>query len=204
MCRPARPMTGGIARPSTPRRSSPPTSASRTRDFHADIKTRAKALGRRPEQVRILPGINPFIGSTEKEATDLLDELNALTQPDYSPHMLKRLIDLDLSGHDLDGPFPRHLLDASGERGASSRFHVVRGIIERDNPTIRQLPHRLAGARGHWVITGTPEKIADNIQHWFENGAADGFNVMSPGLAGGFDIFAGQVVPILRKRGLFR
>jgi hypothetical protein len=54
------------------------------------------------------------------------------------------------------------------------------------------------------VIAGLPEKIADNIQTWFENGAADGFNVMPPWLPGGFDVFAEHVVPILRKRGLFR
>lgn len=174
------------------------------RDFYADIKKRTKANGRRPEQLKVLPGISPFIGSTEKEAQDLHDEFNALTQPEYSIQMLKRLTDLDLSGYDLDGPFPRHLIDASGERGVHSRFQVVLGIIDRDKPTIRQLLHRLAGARGHWVLTGTPEKIADNIQHWFENGAADGFNVMPPWLNGGFDAFVEHVVPILRKRGLFR
>ena len=54
------------------------------------------------------------------------------------------------------------------------------------------------------MIAGPPEKIADNIQTWFENGAADGFNVMPPWLPDGFDIFAEQVVPILHKRGLFR
>jgi hypothetical protein len=37
-----------------------------------------------------------------------------------------------------------------------------------------------------------------------ENGAADGFNVMPPWLPGSFDVFAEQVVPILRKRGVFR
>jgi alkanesulfonate monooxygenase SsuD/methylene tetrahydromethanopterin reductase-like flavin-dependent oxidoreductase (luciferase family) len=77
-------------------------------------------------------------------------------------------------------------------------------IVDREKPTIRQLVKRLAGARGHWVIAGPPEKIADSIQTWFENGAADGFNVMPPWLPGGFDLFAEQVVPILRQRGLFR
>lgn len=62
---------------------------------------------------------------------------------------------------------------------------------------------RLAGARGHGVIAGPPETIADNIQTCFDNGAADGFNVMPPWLPGGFDLFAEQVVPILRKQGLF-
>ena len=64
--------------------------------------------------------------------------------------------------------------------------------------------HRLAGARGHRVVVGTPEQIADEIQTWHESGAADGFNVMPPWLHGGFDAFVDHVVPILRARGLFR
>jgi alkanesulfonate monooxygenase SsuD/methylene tetrahydromethanopterin reductase-like flavin-dependent oxidoreductase (luciferase family) len=91
------------------------------------------------------------------------------------------------------------LIDTNSARGVASRFKLVVDIVDREKPTIRQLMQRLAGARGHWVIAGPPEKIA-----WFESGAADGFNVMPPWLPGGFDIFAEQVVPILRKRGLFR
>ncbi|MZE72344.1 LLM class flavin-dependent oxidoreductase, partial [Streptomyces sp. SID5789] len=56
----------------------------------------------------------------------------------------------------------------------------------------------------HRVVAGTPEQVADQIQEWFEQGAADGFNVMPPWLPGGFDLFADQVVPLLRARGLFR
>ena len=96
------------------------------------------------------------------------------------------------------------MIDTNSARGVASRFKLVVDIVDRDKPTIRQLMQRLAGARGHWVIAGPPGKIADNIQAWFESGAADGFNVMPPWLPGGFDIFAEQVVPILRKRGLFR
>lgn len=78
------------------------------------------------------------------------------------------------------------------------------GIVERERPIIRQLLHQLAGARGHWTIAGTPEQVADLITEWFTTGAADGFNVMPPWLPGGFDTFVEQVVPILRRRGLFR
>jgi hypothetical protein len=42
------------------------------------------------------------------------------------------------------------------------------------------------------------------MQQWAEGGAADGFNVMPPYFTGGFDIFADEVLPILRRRGLFR
>ena len=173
-------------------------------EFYADIKRRAAAHGRNPDHVLILPGISPFIGSTEAEARALHDEFNELTQPEYSLDLLHRLLGVRLTTADLDSPVPRHLIDTTGERANASRFQVVLGIIEREKPTVRQLLHRLAGARGHRVVTGTPESIADQIQQWFEEGAADGFNVMPPWLTGGFDVFADEVVPILRRRGLFR
>jgi FMN-dependent oxidoreductase (nitrilotriacetate monooxygenase family) len=177
---------------------------SSAQEFYADIKKCAKAFDRNPEHVRILPGISPFIGSTTAEARRLQEQFDDLIQPEYSLTQLRQMVGVDFSGHDLDGPVPRHLIDSSGPRGAASRFQLVVDIIDRERPTIRQLMRRLAGGRGHWVIAGTPEEIADNIQIWFESGAADGFNVMPPWLTGGFDAFVEHVVPILRKRGLFR
>ncbi len=173
-------------------------------EFYSDIKTRAAALGRRPNHLRILPGISPFLGSTEAEAKRLEEEIDDLIQPAASLDQLKRMIGVDLSGHDLDGPVPRHIIDTNGPKGLASRFQLVVDIVDRENPTIRQLIRRLAGARGHRVVVGTPEHIANEIQSWFEQGAADGFNVMPPYLTGGFDNFVAEVVPILRMRGLFR
>jgi FMN-dependent oxidoreductase (nitrilotriacetate monooxygenase family) len=172
--------------------------------FYADVKARAARLGRNPRQLKILPGISPVIGSTTREAEELHDRLNHLTQPAYSLDVLRRLTGADLSSYDLDDPFPREVVDSSGERGASSRSQLVLDIVEREQPTIRQLMHRLAGARGHRVVVGTPEHVADEIQAWHEGGAADGFNVMPPWLTGGFEVFVEEVVPILRRRGLFR
>lgn len=173
-------------------------------EFYRDIKTRARRVGRAPHQIKVLPGISPVIGSTTREAEERHDELNALTQPAYSLEQLHRLTGADLSSYDLDGPFPRHVVDVRGDRAASSRSQLVLDIVDREQPTIRQLLHRLAGARGHRVVVGTPEHVADQMQDWYENGAADGFNVMPPWLTGGFDLFADEVIPILRKRGLFR
>ncbi|GHB45694.1 monooxygenase [Streptomyces viridiviolaceus] len=173
-------------------------------EFYADVKARAAALGRDPHQVIVLPGISPFIGSTEAEARALHEEFDELTQPAYSLQLLQRLLGLELSEEELDGPVPRALIETRGERGNGSRFQLVLDIIDREQPTVRGLLHRLAGARGHRVVAGTPEQIADEIQEWFEHGAADGFNIMPPWLTGGFDLFAEHVVPILRARGLFR
>lgn len=60
------------------------------------------------------------------------------------------------------------------------------------------------GGTGHRTIVGTPESIADDIEKWFLAGAADGFNLMPDVLPSGLEIFVDEVVPILRRRGLFR
>lgn len=62
----------------------------------------------------------------------------------------------------------------------------------------------MATARGYWTIVGTPVQVADQLQAWFENGAADGFNILPPVLPGSLDDFVNLVIPELQRRGLFR
>lgn len=172
--------------------------------FYRDIKARAARAGRRPEQLRILPGLCPFIGGTEAEARALQAHFDGLVQPAYALGQLKQLLGVDLSGHALDGPVPLEVFPAEETGGFTSRFRLVRDIVARENPTLRGLMNRLAGARGHFVMAGTPEQVADHIEAWAREGAADGFNIMPPWFPGGFERFAEGVLPILRRRGLFR
>jgi len=74
----------------------------------------------------------------------------------------------------------------------------------RENMSLRDVYNLMAAARGHWVLCGSAEHVADTLQLWFESQAADGFNVMPPFFPGGFDDFVDLVVPILQERGLFR
>jgi alkanesulfonate monooxygenase SsuD/methylene tetrahydromethanopterin reductase-like flavin-dependent oxidoreductase (luciferase family) len=74
----------------------------------------------------------------------------------------------------------------------------------REGLTVRQLIGRLGGGRGHRTFAGTPVQVADTIEHWFRNGAADGFNIMPAVLPSGLEVFVERVLPILRERGLFR
>jgi len=174
------------------------------RAFYDDVKAQAAALGRDPQHLKILPGLSPFIASTEAEARKLQEEFDDLIQPDYSLAQLRHFTGLDFSGYDLNGPFPRHLIDNHTPRGHTSRTQLIFDLVRREDLTLRQLIRRLAGARGHYVIASTPDKLANEIEAWFTTGAADGFNIMPPWLTGGIDIFIDEVVPILRKRRLFR
>jgi hypothetical protein len=69
---------------------------------------------------------------------------------------------------------------------------------------LRDLYNLTAAARGHWVVCGTPRKIADTLEEWFVERAADGFNILPAWFPGDFTDFVDRVVPELQRRGLFR
>ena len=172
-------------------------------EFYTALKTATAAAGRDPNHVKILPGVVPIIGSTEAEAARLAAEFEDLIVTDYALAQLSQLLSTDLTGYPLDGPLPalpgEHTIEAN-----QSRYKLIIDLARRDNLTIRQILVRLGGGRGHRVVAGTPEALADDLQAWFTTGAADGFNVMPPYLPGGLEDFVDHVVPELRRRRLFR
>ncbi|BCJ47149.1 monooxygenase [Actinoplanes ianthinogenes] len=172
--------------------------------FYADLKRRVVAAGREPDQVVILPGIVPVIGDTEAEARELDAELERLIAPEHALAQLSTILRIDPERLKLDEPLPADLPDEDEIEGMKSRYTLIVNWGRRENLTVRQLIGKLGGGRGHRTFTGTPVQIADTIQQYFENGAADGFNIMPAVLPSGIEAFATKVVPILQERGLFR
>jgi FMN-dependent oxidoreductase (nitrilotriacetate monooxygenase family) len=168
--------------------------------FYQRQKERLVAHGREADSLAIMPGFLPVIGRTFNEARDKLALLDGWTDPSNAMPLLAERLGHDLSGFDLDGPLPD--LPISDE--LQSRAKLLTDLARRENLTIRQLALRVAAGRGHHIILGTPLEIADRMQLWFEERAADGFNVMPPYFPGGLDDFCDLVVPILQERGLFR
>jgi FMN-dependent oxidoreductase (nitrilotriacetate monooxygenase family) len=175
-------------------------------EFYADLKRLAVEEGRSPEQVLILPGLSAMIAGTEEAAQRLARETNELTDPEVGRKRLSnRFGGHDFSHLPLDRPLAvEDFPDPSSVEAARSRTEVILNLVRRDKPTLRQLLGYLAGARGHYVTAGTPEQIADLIEDWFTDGAADGFNIMPPLLPVQLDAFSAEVIPILQRRGLFR
>ncbi len=174
--------------------------------FYRDLKQRTVAAGRSPDQILILPGLSPLIASTETEAKRTARELDELCNVEVG---VKRLGD-HFGGHDfshlpLDKPLrPEDFPDPAKNEAARSRSALIVDTVRRDGLTLRQLLATLAGARGHFVMAGTPEQVADHIEDWVDSGAADGFNLMPPILPAMLDAFTSEVLPILRRRGRFR
>lgn len=176
------------------------------REFYADLKKLVAAEGRPLDQALILPGLSPLIAPTEAEAQRMARELNDLTDPEIGRKRLSgRFGGHDFSHLPLDKPLSAEdFPNPDTVEAARSRTEVIVGLVKREKPTLRQLLAYLAGARGHYVTAGTPEQIADLMVEWFDDGAADGFNVMPPLLPSMLDVFVAEVIPILQRRGLFR
>lgn len=176
------------------------------REFYKDVKARMRKAGRREDQGLVLPGFSPALASTEEAAIKYRDELNALTDVEVGRKRLSgRFGGYDFSHLPLDTPLsPDDFPDPATVEAARSRTEVIIGLVRRERPTLRALLATLAGARGHYIFAGTPEQAADFMVKWFDEGCADGFNVMPPVLPAMLDVFAAEVIPILQKRGLFR
>lgn len=169
------------------------------RGFYQDIRKHRTASGRSPDDVLVLPGIFPVIGATKTEAEDKYAELQNLIQPDVALSLLETYLgDADLSGVDIDGPLP----DLPVSNSIRSRQALLTELARKEGLSVGALARRIAGARGHWQVIGTPEEIAGQIEDWTVSGAADGFMLLAPTFPEGQDDFIGTVVPLLRARGL--
>ncbi|MBM7652360.1 LLM class flavin-dependent oxidoreductase [Neobacillus cucumis] len=173
------------------------------REFYKDVKERVSKNGRNPNLVKILPGISFIIVNSEEEAREREAELAEFMNFNHSLIQLSNRIGVDLTSVSLDEPLP-NLPDIQEIQGHQSRTELIIQLARRENLTLKQLLIRLGGGRGHYTITGTPTRIADELEMWFLNGAADGFNIMPQLMNPDFERFVDFVIPELQRRKLFR
>jgi alkanesulfonate monooxygenase len=170
--------------------------------YFKEVKTRAQdKFGRNPDHLKVMPGLSCYIGRTEEEAKEKYDYQNSLMHPIVAREILSTVLGgVDLSSYDFDGPMP----ELPRGNSSHSTFDYVTGLAKRDNLTMRQIAQVVAGARAKLVMVGTPKSLADQMEQWYVEEAADGFNVMPPYLPGALNEFCELVIPELQRRNLFR
>ncbi len=80
----------------------------------------------------------------------------------------------DMAAFPLDAPVPDLPLPDTSHGFACTMLAKAR----RDGMTLRHLYNLTAAVRSHRVLCGTPETVADTLEQWFTEGAADGFNIL--------------------------
>jgi FMN-dependent oxidoreductase (nitrilotriacetate monooxygenase family) len=169
-------------------------------DFYRDVKERAVSFGRNPDEVLVFPGIAPIIGETPEEAERKYQEVAGLVTIENALNYLGRFFEHhDFSQYPLDEPFPE--LGDLGRNSFQSGTDKIKKNAREKGLTLREVALQSATPRSSFI--GTPSQVADQVQNWFESGAADGFMVAAA-VPHGIEEFVDLVVPILQERGLFR
>ncbi|RHW34728.1 FMN-dependent monooxygenase [Lysinibacillus yapensis] len=168
--------------------------------FYKDVKQRAAQFGRNPDEIVVLPGISPIIGDTEEEAEQKYQELANLVTIERALNYLGRYFDHhEFSQYPLDEAFPE--IGDIGDNSFRSTTVRIKQEAKEKNLTLRQVALRESTPRTDFI--GTPEKIANLVQEWFEQHGADGF-IIGVSVPKTLEDFVDKVVPILQQRGLYR
>ncbi|AMO49562.1 Nitrilotriacetate monooxygenase component A [Enterobacter sp. FY-07] len=168
--------------------------------FYRDVKTQLEQYGRRHDELHIFQGVSVIVGDSEEDAEQQYQTTAALVSIDDALNYLGRYFEHhDFSQYSLDEPFP-DIGDLGQNSFRSTTDEIKRNARER-HLTLRQVALESASPRPRF--SGTPQQVADGLQQWFENYAADGF-IIQGGTPDTFPRFVDNVVPLLQARGLFR
>ncbi|MEC2075304.1 LLM class flavin-dependent oxidoreductase [Metabacillus fastidiosus] len=171
------------------------------KQFYKKLKNKAIEYGRSPDEILIFPGISPIIGATEEEANLKYEQIANLVTIENALDYLGRFFDhFDFKQFPLEEPFPD--IGDIGKNNFQSTTDRIKQMAKEEDLTLREVALRVVSPKSSFV--GTPEEIADLLQTWVEEGAADGFMIGNAVLPDGLTDFIQYVLPILRERGLFR
>ena len=172
-------------------------------EFYSDIKYKAKLNGRDANDLIVAPAVYVVVAQSEREAEEKLHEIETLSTTIDALSLLSEVFNYDFSLHPLDEPLSDDILRSmTGLRGFLDRVVDLSG---KRNPTVQDfITHSGRGTVKELpVFVGSPNKIADQMAHWFNSKACDGFVVAATHVPGTYDDFCEMVVPELQSRGVF-
>ncbi|MEU1545788.1 NtaA/DmoA family FMN-dependent monooxygenase [Nocardia sp. NPDC005745] len=170
-----------------------------------ELRRRAADAGRAPDSVKLLPGLIVVLADSEAAARRRERELIDLIPDEVQLVNLAERLGLDPADLDLNAPFPwERIPDENTDGGSRGQRAVLLEYVRSSGADTRGAARLLASGSVHAKVVGGPEQVAGFIADWFSAGAVDGFNVMIDELPSGLVDFVDHVIPLLRRRGIFR
>lgn len=177
-------------------------------NFNREVRTRVIANGRRAEDLVVVPGLTIILGSTEEEARRQLQSRITLSgdTAQNGVEYVSRLLGIEPDKLHPDRQLTEEQLShpAPGFTRPIGFFRALTDLAREDNLTAEALGQRICLGFGHRLLVGTPESVADDLQSWFDSGAADGFTVHLNSAPEELPPIVEHLMPLLRKRGLTR
>ncbi|WP_067688606.1 NtaA/DmoA family FMN-dependent monooxygenase [Nocardia jejuensis] len=182
-------------------------------EFYADVKARALATGRSPDDIKILPMASFVLGDSEAEA---IEKFHAIRDEQITGQtalvLLEQIWNRDLSDYDPEGPLPAIDPDPTAPQFIQGRALInqdrlgtverLRQVAENKKLSLREVVIDQFEWRG--PLVGTPAQVAEQIDSFVQNNGSDGFILGSHLVPTGLDEFVDRVVPLLQDRGVLR
>lgn len=175
--------------------------------YYRTLKSAVVANGRAADDLKVLPGLRIYLGDDDEQAWAAYRcELTDLDLERARDAITYEVPGLDLSDLGLDDTIPAQRFPDQAELERHGR-RVSRALIYRQwvhdgtYSRLRDFLLRYATSFGHFQIIGTAQTAADTITRWIDEQASDGFILLG---GSSFDRIAGELIPLLRRRGIFR
>ncbi|WP_445676205.1 NtaA/DmoA family FMN-dependent monooxygenase [Pseudomonas aeruginosa] len=167
--------------------------------FYESVNELLPLYGRKKGELLVMQAASVLVVDDECEMCLCWKEMQDLENVESTVKYLSGFLGYDLSSQPLDSPLERKCLE-----GDNVSNYIVSNFLSNvfaNGLTLRQIVESVSTPSPDFY--GTPEVVADGLQMWFEQHAADGF-ILSESLPGSLVRFMDSVVPILQSRGLFR
>jgi alkanesulfonate monooxygenase len=163
------------------------------------IRDLAREIGRNPAEILMFSMMTIILGRTEAEAKAKYADYRSHINPEGALALMSGWTGVDFSTYDLDQQV-RHV---ENDAGRSAMDNVTRADPDRVW-TVREVAEHVGIGGAGPVVIGTPEKVADEIEAWFEQTDVDGLNVPFAVSPGDFEDITEMLVPELTRRGRYK
>ena len=165
----------------------------------AAIRSLTAELGRNPAEVLMFSMMTIILGETEAEANAKYADYRRHISAEGALTLMSGWTGIDFSAYDLDQQV-RHILN---DAGRSAMDNITRADPDRVW-TVREVAEHVGIGGIGPVVVGTPQKVADDIETWFEQTDVDGLNVPFAVSPGDFEDISNMLVPELTRRGRYK
>ncbi len=169
------------------------------RAYADDIRSRATNHGRDPGTLKLIYGLQTVIDRDHNRAVDKYEEFKERIQLGSALAIMSGHTGVDFSQYDLDDKLED--VDAQGIRGL---FDAILDAKDGEPVTVREAAQIYGMSIGAPVAVGTPAEVADQMEHYLDEGGCDGFMMLATNVPGCFIDQAELLVPELQRRGRFR
>jgi alkanesulfonate monooxygenase len=163
------------------------------------IRELAAAAGRDPREILMFSMFTVILGRTEAEAKAKFEDYRSYISHQGALTLMSGWTGVDFSTYELDQQV-RHV---TNDAGRTAMDNITRADPDRVW-TVREVAEHVGIGGIGPVVVGTPEKVADEIEAWFEATDVDGLNMPFAVSPGDFEDIAEMLVPELTRRGRYK